>query len=501
MAPFRPQSLSFWGWGLLIWGAPWSPALMSAATGLVGIGAIWAWFIGRRQPKDGSTTLSISMPETWLVLLMAWQLISLSWSENVEFGLHILSIQMAMLVLVWAWKVVPLRSTDLAGKWMFRSVAIALTVILIFGGWKVWNGQALLGRDWTPWMSHIRISMMASVAWVWGSKSHGSWGSWIFLVLWGAFIWVTGSLTGFLLLPLSLMWSFWGSASKNAKRLFATSGLIAAAAATVLLVIWLQPVPLPMDVDELPTHTSQGNPYTHHPDRVLSEGGHRLHLFVCRSEWDDAWAQVSDQPLDLKNERGFQLQDRLLRYLTSKGWPKDREHILKLTPDEVQAIENGATTVQVETGLKLRISQLKRGWEIWQDGGDASGHSILQRIEHWSVGAHAWLQSPWVGHGAGDTQIAMNQGYDALHSSLAPQHRHRAHMQHLTWAISGGLFGWLLWIGFSWTWWRQIGLGSRQALWGGLVVALSCFFEDTWESQAGIVVSFLALFASWQHKD
>ena len=348
MAPFRPQSLSFWGWGLLIWGAPWSPALMSAATGLLGIGAIWAWFIGRRQPKDGSTTLSISMPETWLVLLMAWQLISLSWSENVEFGLHILSIQMAMLVLVWAWKVVPLRSTDLAGKWMFQCCNRPDCHFDFWG---------LEGVEWTS-SSRSRLDAL-DVSYTYFHDGFGRLGLLevprilgivdISCAV-GAFIWVTGSLTGFLLLPLSLMWSFWGSASKNAKRLFATSGLIAAAAATVLLVIWLQPVPLPMDVDELPTHTSQGNPYTHHPDRVLSEGGHRLHLFVCRSEWDDAWSQVSDQPLDLKNDRGFQLQDRLLRYLTSKGWPKDREHILKLTPDEVQAIENGATTVQVETG-------------------------------------------------------------------------------------------------------------------------------------------------------
>ena len=79
---------------------------------------------------------------------------------------------------------------------------------------------------------------------------------------------------------------------------------------------------------------------------------------------------------------------------------------------------------------------------------------------------------------------------------LATQHRHRAHMQHLTWAISGGILALLLWVAFLRGWWHQLGSQSSFARWGGVVVLLSCCFEDTWETQAGIVVSFLALFAA-----
>ena len=72
-------------------------------------------------------------------------------------------------------------------------------------------------------------------------------------------------------------------------------------------------------------------------------------------------------------------------------------------------------------------------------------------------------------------------------------------MQHLTWAISGGILALLLWLAFWRGWWQQLGSQSLHARWGGVVVLLSCCFEDTWETQAGIVVSFLALFAATTH--
>ena len=130
------------------------------------------------------------------------------------------------------------------------------------------------------------------------------------------------------------------------------------------------------------------------------------------------------------------------------------------------------------------------------DGGNPSGHSVVQRFEHWSAGLTAWLARPFIGHGMGDTPEAMADAYAQMGSQLSPNHRHRAHMQHLTWGISGGVLGLLLWLGFWRSWWKRIGSQSTAALWGGVVLVLSCVFEDTWETQAGIVVSFLALFAA-----
>ena len=82
------------------------------------------------------------------------------------------------------------------------------------------------------------------------------------------------------------------------------------------------------------------------------------------------------------------------------------------------------------------------------DGGNPSGHSVVQRFEHWSAGLKAWLARPFIGHGMGDTPEAMADAYAQMGSQLSSNHRHRAHMQHLTWGISGGVLGLLLWLGF-----------------------------------------------------
>ena len=92
-----------------------------------------------------------------------------------------------------------------------------------------------------------------------------------------------------------------------------------------MATVWvLQPTPLP--AQPWPTTTSWGNPYQHRPERLASENGHRLHMHVCRVEWDQAWDQISDVPLSTLSQAGFPLSARLWRYLTSKGWPKDGAH-------------------------------------------------------------------------------------------------------------------------------------------------------------------------------
>ena len=495
MAALHPQRAARWGWFLVIWGAPWSHAAMSVGTVWVGVCAAWSWIQGKGSPLAPSRAWFDS-PWFWLAAMMAWQIASLAWSENVDHGVHILSIQLALPVLAWAWLQVPLSAPQTARTWVFHSTALALAGVLIWGTLQTVQGTELAPRDWTPWMSHIRLSMLAALAWAWALAEQPRAHALGFGVLWLAFAGVTGSFTSVLLLPLALIWGVSVAASPQVRRRWMVSGIALGIAAFLAAAAWLQPVPLPVPENDLPATTSLGNPYEHRPERILSEGGHRVYLYVCEEEWPAAWAQVSQRPLTETNGQGFQTRDRLMRYLTSKGWPKDAEHILQLTPEDVQAVENGATHARPTHGIAQRLRETRREWEMWRDGGSASGHALFQRFEHWRAGLQAFVRSPWLGHGAGDTGSAISQSYAALDTPLATQHRHRAHMQHLTWAISGGILALLLWVAFLRGWWHQLGSQSTFARWGGVVVLLSCCFEDTWETQAGIVVSFLALFAA-----
>ena len=485
----RAEDAAKWGWALLIWGAPWSHAAMT-------LGTVWVTLCALLVLKKRDTPSMSSAPLMWLLRLFAWGWLSLLWSDNLDWGLQLASIQVTLLALAFSWHAVP--RPNLTAKWVFQSAALAMAGALAWGAWRVGQGEVLAGRDWTPWTSHIRLAMLAALGWVWGAPHQSKTSLFLFGALWALFTAVTGSLTSALLWPLALVWVLWGRLSPSARR-----SLLAGSAAITLalaggMALWLRPVPLSVPEAELPAFTAQGHAYIHHPERVVSEGGHRLHLFLCPMEWEDAWSQISDLPLLEPNAAGFTVRDRLPRYLTSLGWPKDGEHILQLTPQDVRAIEQGATHAIPAKGLRLRLRELRREWEVWQDGGNPSGHALFQRFAHWHAGWHAWMQSFWVGHGMGDTSSAMEQAYAQLGSDLAAPHRHRAHMQHLTWGISGGLIAVLLWLGFARAWHQGIGKLSRHALWGGVVVVLSCVFEDAWETQAGVVISFLALFGAFR---
>ena len=482
----RAEDAAKWGWALLIWGAPWSHAAMTAGT-------VWVTGCALIALKQRGVQGLSSAPLLWLLGLFAWGWLSLLWSDNMEWGLQLASIQATMVALALAWHVVP--RPDLTTKWVFQSAAFAMAGTLAWGAWRVGQGEVLAARDWTPWTSHIRLAMLAALGWVWGAQQQTKTSLLLYGALWALFTAVTGSLTSALLWPLALLWLVLGHVTPSARR-----GLLAASAgATLALAVglgaWLRPVPLPQA--ELPAFTAQGHAYIHHPERVVSEGGHRLHLFLCPQEWEDAWSQISDTPLNQANAAGFTVRDRLPRYLTSLGLPKDGEHILQLTPQDVRAIEGGATHAIPAKGLRLRFRELRREWEVWQDGGNPSGHALFQRFAHWRAGWRAWMHSFWVGHGMGDTSSAMERAYAELGSELAAPHRHRAHMQHLTWGISGGFIAVLLWLGFARAWHQGIGRHNRLALWGGLMLLLSCVFEDAWETQAGVVISFLALFGAF----
>ena len=490
MTPSRLNTLSLAGWAMLVWGLPFSHAAMSMGTAWLGVLALWALCTSSKAGHN-LTSASSWRPMLCLTALLGWSTLSMVWTSDVSWGWRVLGLQWPILVLMLAWPALDMGELDRSKVqgWVFGSAGLAMVVCLAWGGWCLSQGEVLEGRGWSPWVSHVRLSLFAALGLGWAATSRPLWQLAVFSIVWSTFVGATGSLTSAVLLPMSWVW-IGLQRIPNAWQPWYRGGALTLIGLAAMAAAWtLQPTPLPDQ--PWPTTTSWGNPYQHRPERLASENGHRLHMHVCRVEWGQAWDQISDVPLSTLSQAGFPLSARLWRYLTSKGWPKDGAHILQLTPAEVKRIESGATSVVERRGFRARLAAFRWEWETWLEGGNPSGHSVFQRLEHWAAGWHAWKQAWWIGHGAGDAEMALQEGYEATGTRLASQHRHRTHMQHLTWGVTGGLVGILLWLAF---------LGShmwavravKSALWGGLVVALSCVFEDTLETQAGVMVAGLA---------
>lgn len=486
------RQLAHFGWFLLIWGLPWSHAAMSVGTGIVGLAWVWQTARGPRQ------TSGFSRP--WVLWAAAWagfEVLSMAWSDHLAPGWHMLRVQAPLVLILAAARTAPPPSRRTL--WVLGSASVALAGVLAFGAWRIGHGEALAPRDWTPWTSHIRLSLLAALGVGWGLSDPfpSRMRTWLVatcLGLWAVFLAVAGSLTTAVLLPAALAWGAWvrwKDRLPSRAWIWGTAGALALGAWAGFAV--LRPVDLP--AKPWAESTPWGNAYEHRPDTWLSEGGHRVHMHVCESEWEVGWRAVSDVPLD--GPQGS-LRPVLLRYVTSLGLPKDGATLAALPREHVRAIEARRTNVHEARGMAQRLRELRFELEMWHDGGNPSGHSLVQRLEHWRAGWHAFAAAPWVGHGMGDFGVAMAKAYEEAGSKLAPNVRHGTHNQFLNVLVRTGLAGGLAWVGFlaagaAGT--RRLGSRSSRmaAAWGWGVLVASCLVEDTVETQAGVLIALLAL--------
>lgn len=438
----------------------------------------------------------------WIVALILWWIwtgCSLFWSEDMAKGMDMLPVlsTLPLLALAWLFQDDPPTATWL--NWIGWSATTAFAVCLVNGAYQGLEGAAEI--DWAPWTSHIRLSFLAALGLGW-ALVRGQW----FLASalsasWLAFGLFSGSLTAVAMLPLGLVFGTWSLLPSNRRLAFVGSLVLLTAALVAGAIIGLKPVPL--DADNLPRLTPWGNPYNHQPERSLSVNGHRLHAFSCPAEWDSAWAMVSEISLSQPNPRGHALRNNMQRYLTSLGLPKDGATIASLSPWHVQAIERGDNHHVPASGLVKRWRDIRFGFETWKDTGNPTGSSIWQRWEHGKAALVAWRLAPWMGHGLGGQKQAMLQAYDAMESKLSENHRHGAHNQHFTLAIQSGVMGLILWI-LTWgSFARTIRQTTNWQLvaWGLTVFLICTTFEDALESQAGMLVSAMAVLLSHQVKD
>jgi hypothetical protein len=240
--------------------------------------------------------------------------------------------------------------------------------------------------------------------------------------------------------------------------------------------------------------TSLGNQYYHDTTILIFENGNHVMTYIqedeLRVEWNTSSA-ISYDSLDLK---GQQIFGTLIRYMTSKGLRKDHEGFRQLTEQDIRNIEIGIPSIRyIENPFTARIDGITHQIQYYFAGGPSSGHSLLQRFEHWRAGAHI-LKTNWLfGVGTGDVQKEFDKAYNTINTDLELTQRNRAHNQFLTFWVTFGVLGLLILVLFS----RQILVNAAKhkhtlGICFALITITSFLPEDTLETQQG--VTFIAFF-------
>ena len=495
----RPEGWYRLGWALTLCGLPVSNPVMSLGLMAFAVaGGFDRWRGGEAvRPPRGLLAGVLG--------LAAMQLLALLWSEDVGAGLRLLKNEgpffaFVLLAATGRW------DREWAARWVPRilggAVLAASVAMWSYGWWREAQGEFLRARDWSPFVSHVRFSLLVAWAAGWWTllSLRGQMPPLAVVVLvavGGATVARTGSVTGALLVPVAVGGAIWLEA-----RSWVVRGLLAGVAGAVLgvagIAVWQLRAQYP-DPAGLEQHTPNGGVYAHALDKSLRENGTFVWTYVCAQELDSAWLARTGRPLGGSDGRGQDLRTTAIRHLSSLGLRKDADGIAALSDASVAHILQGIPTVSElhHRGLRRRWDVLAFEWANRRDGGDPSGNSVVQRIEFARAAFWVVVQHPWLGAGTGDVESALARAYAEVNSPLDPEFQLRPHNQYLTLWIEAGPIAVCAWLLALAGMWKTSGTWTSAARIFMLLLALSCLTEDTLETQAGATFAgvFMGFFA------
>lgn len=365
------------------------------------------------------------------------------------------------------------------------------------------SGEVMNFRDVSLFGSHIRygllIVMGIIISFYYLIKQPKLFFIWIPLVIWFVYYTAIGQVLGgyiaFVFAIIAVVVYFIGKLKNSITRTVGFGLLILLIVFSVFSVTkYFSPNQKSIVFGELPEFTEQGNKYYHDTTFLWFENGNHVMSYISEVELREEWNNRSDKPYETIDSNGHKLKSTIFRYMSSRGLTKDAAGIKKLTSQDIQNIENGITSINSESKSPFkRFETLQNQLQNYAVGGDPDGNSLLQRFEHWKAAIDI-IEGNWIfGVGTGDVQTAFNESYSRNNSKLDPKHWNRAHNQLLTFWVSFGIFGFLLFL-FFWKYLFILFYNKKNFL--GVCftfIAVASFLsEDTIETQQG--VTFIALF-------
>ena len=389
-------------------------------------------------------------------------LISIFWTEDLAYGIgYNLLNKLPILTLTFLFAS---SRTVATGRLNALLAIFSLTVFVTsIIGFVIFLGNEYIDpRQISPFIMHVYFSMMVVMAifllpWVSMQVSKNK--LWLYAsVLVSAwlmvFLLILGSMTGILCLAgvvafLLLRKVFFGPTLF--KKVLAAAAMGASLVGLAfLLIILLKPIRAKVDPDpnSLNELTALGNHYQHDLEENFRENGHLVYLFIAEEELREAWNTRSMLDYDSTNLVGQELRATVYRFLSSKGLRKDKEGLNSLSPDEIEAIENGIPNYLYTKWPNVLFRLHQSLWEIneYFRTGNPNGHSFIQRVELWRAAWVAFKKYPVFGWGTGDLYLAMDYGRSAINSPIE-EYRMKPHNQFLSILVMIGAVGFVLFFG------------------------------------------------------
>ena len=434
-----------------------------------------------------------------VALLFLLHIVGLLWSDNMDYALHDLRAKLPLIVLPLTLVCFPLSERKHRDFILCAFLlSIFITSLFNYALYQHWIGNSTYDdiRGMSRLVSHVRYGLLISMGIAISLYLIKNAGLLWRIVLTIIILWFTyynfysQVISGFLTM-LGVYFVFLLYTLRVKHRYTITLMVATAVTGFMGVVLWLY-VPLhvdPMDYQHLPTHTKQGNPYEHNLMYVSSETREPILIYLCEPELRAEWMLRSDIPYDSTDIKGNPIGHTLIRYLSSKKLTRDAEGVQQLSDKDIQNIENGYPSVN-HSGIWVRMHALR--FEL-NNPTDPNGHSLLQRFLYWQAGIEIAFEHWMIGVGTGDVQDTFNDYYERTDSKLIQEHRRRSHNQFITFFLTFGIAGLILFIFLICKFLQH---NFREHTVPGIlfmtIAILSFFMEDTLETQTG--VTFFGLF-------
>lgn len=477
---------------LIVIGMPFSKFLMSVGT----ISLIVNWFVEGGVKKK---FISFFSNKIALMLTLAYLLfvLGLLHSQNLDYGLKDLRIKIPLLafpiILSTTHKLKKNHYFLVVRLFTLAVIASSLYGFLVYQGVLPAKKEILELRDISQFISHIRLSLMIVLSLFLipklfnHSTAHKIFGvtSSLFLLYFLSFMEsATGLTLGFI--TLFFISLYYLLKKKSLYGIFMLAPILVGGT-LVIQSLYSTYHTIKIDTKEVPLQTKSGNEYDHEYFYHFFDNGNFAQQFVCEKELAEEWKSLSDMPFYPQSEtEGAQFT--LIRYLTSRGLKKDREGLYQLTGQDIKNIEKGIPNyLHASSNIISRLTKLMFEVDGYYQGVNASGNSLAQRLEYWTMSTEIIAEKPWLGYGTGDISDVFEAKYKEKNSALENKFQLRSHNQYFSVAIAIGLIGLA---GFIFFLLYPVVFGFKQRNYFYLICLcislLSFLSEDTLETQDGV---------------